>query len=104
MPRSGPDGRPVYLPHEAFNLIGRKVYDQEWREAFSGGEPLPDLEMKKRILARGGPDADRIQRFGELDDSDYEINLFLSHLRRLVHLQELERVGPARHHAADAWL
>ncbi len=73
MPRSGPDGRLFYLPHEAFNLIGRKVYDQEWREAFSGGGPLPDLEMAKRILARGGPEADRFRSFGELDDGDYEI-------------------------------
>lgn len=73
MPKAGPDGRPAYLPHEAFNLIGRKVYGQEWREAFSGGEPLPDLKMAKRILARGGPEADRLRPFGDLDDSDYAI-------------------------------
>lgn len=50
MPILGPEGD-AYQPHEAYRLVGRQLYGEEWINSYAGNEPLPDLAQAKRIAA-----------------------------------------------------
>jgi hypothetical protein len=59
VPVTRPDGRINYLPHEAYNVVGRRNFGANWQERFANQPTLPDIEYVRRAIERGGPEADR---------------------------------------------
>ena len=41
MPRDGPDGKSMYEPREAYDAVGRHLYQAAWELFFHTGPPLP---------------------------------------------------------------
>jgi hypothetical protein len=72
MPQPGPEGDYAYLPHEAYDLIGRQKWAALWIPRFSGQRSLPHLPLAKKIVKRGGSDAEALGALLALGDSKYD--------------------------------
>lgn len=69
---TGPQGQVLYTADEAYNLIGRHLYAQEWEPRFSNRAPIPDLTLVRRQAERGVVPPPEVKAFLEADPEEAE--------------------------------
>jgi hypothetical protein len=90
MPVEGPDGQILYAAHEAYNLIGRRLFGQEWTASFTGLQIIPDLALMRQWAAQGLELPREIEEFLEADPEEAD---FAQAIRR----RESEAFGSLMH-------
>jgi len=62
----------LYSAHEAYDVIGRRLFDHEWVERFAGMSPVPDMALVRILADRGAELPDEAKEFLEADPEEAE--------------------------------
>jgi hypothetical protein len=90
MPVEGPDGQILYAAHEAYNLIGRRLFGREWTASFAGLQIIPDLALMRQWAAQGLELPGEIKEFLEADPQEAD-------LAQAIRRRENEAFGSLMH-------
>jgi hypothetical protein len=107
MPKIGPDGLHRYLPHEAYNAMGRHLFRDNWRDSFSG-ITLPHPPAAIALLASGDATEEQKAAIGDPTTENYHQRQSLTAheqitFGRLIEALRLGKTDAWRKDADDQW-
>ncbi len=73
MPVRGPNDTLMYRPSEAYEAVGRQLFQSEWELFFSSQRPLPHAPTLEQIQAREGKESPTVAAVGDPNDDQYRV-------------------------------
>ena len=107
MPEIGPNGLHMYLPHEAYNAMGRHLFRDKWRDSFSG-ITLPHPAGAIELLASDGVTEEQRRVIGDPESENYHQRQSLTAheqitFGRLIETLQLGKTDAWRKDTDDQW-